>query len=41
MFEKQRDYFTDKGPYRQGYGLPSDNIWLWEFDRKEGRMPKN
>ena len=40
MFEKQRHYSTDKGPHRQGYGLPSDHIWLWEFNRKE-LMPLN
>ena len=38
---KQRHYSADKGLYSQGYGLPSDHIWLWELDRKEGRMPKN
>ena len=25
----------------QGYGLLSGHIWLWELDRKEGRMPNN
>ena len=38
---KQRQYSADKGPYSQGYGLPSDHIWLWELDLKEGRTPKN
>ena len=36
--EKQRHYSTNKGPYSQGYGLPSGHIQL---DRKEGRMLKN
>ena len=39
--EKQRHYSADKGPYSQGYGLPSGHIQLWELDHKEGRMPKN
>ena len=39
--EKQRHYFTNKGPYSHGYGLPSGHIRLWDLDRKEGRMPKN
>ena len=39
---KSRDItLLDKGPYSQGYGLPSGHIRLWELDRKEGRMPKN
>ena len=36
--EKQRHYLADKGPYSQGYGLPSGHVWLWELDHKEGRM---
>ena len=39
--EKQRYYSADKGPYSQGYGLPSSHVQLWELDRKQGRMPKN
>ena len=39
--ERQRHYSADKGPYRQGYGLPSGHIWWWELDCKEGRAPKN
>ena len=39
--EKQRHYSANKGPYNQGYGLPSGYVRLWELDRKEGRMPKN
>ena len=27
--EKQRHYFAGKGPYSQGYGLPSGHIRLW------------
>ena len=39
--ERQRHYSADKGPYSQGYGLPSGHIQLWELDCKEDRMPKN
>ena len=39
--ERQRHYSADKGPYSQGYGLPSGHIRLWELDCKEGRMLKN
>ena len=39
--EKQGHYSVDKGPYSQGYGLPSGPIQLWELGCKEGRMPKN
>ena len=39
--EKQRHYFANKGPYSQGYGLPSDHVRLWEQNHKKGRMPKN
>ena len=37
---KSRD-ITDKCPYSQGYGLPTDHVWLWDLDGKDGRMPKN
>ena len=39
--EKQRHHSANKGPYSQGYGLPSDHVWLRELDCKEGRVPKN
>ena len=39
--EKQRLYSANKCLYSQGYSLPSGHVWLWELDRKEGRMPKN
>ena len=32
--KKQRYHSTDKGPYSQGYDLPSGCIWLWELDPK-------
>ena len=37
---KSRHYSTGKGPYSQGYGLPSGHIRLWDSDHKEGRMQK-
>ena len=39
--EKQKQYSVDKGPYSQGYGLPSGHVQMWELDHKEGRMLKN
>ena len=33
--ERQRHYSANKGPYNQGYGLPSDHIWLWEWTVKK------
>ena len=39
--EMQRYYRADKGPYSQGYGLPSGHVQLWKLNSKEGRAPKN
>ena len=39
--EKQRHYSANIGPYSSGCGLPSDHVWLWELNCKEGRAPKN
>ena len=39
--KKQRHHFANKGPYSQGYGLPSSHVQMWELDHKEGRAPKN
>ena len=39
--EKQRHYSADKGPYNQGYSLPSGQVWLWELYHKEGKAPNN
>ena len=33
--EKQRHYFTNKGPYSQSYGFSSSHVWMWELDHKE------
>ena len=32
--ENQKHYSADKGPYSQGYGLPSGHVWLCELDHK-------
>ena len=39
--KKQRHYFVNKGPSRQGYGFSSDHVWMWELDYKESWAPKN
>ena len=26
--KKQRHYFSDKGPYNQGYGFSSSHVWM-------------
>ena len=41
VLKKQRHYSASKGPYSQGYDLPSSHIQVWELDHKEGRVPKN
>ena len=33
--EKQRHYFTDKGPSSQRCDFPSCHVWMWELDYKE------
>ena len=39
--KKQRHHFANKYPYGQRYGFSSSHVWMWEFDHKEGWMPKN
>ena len=39
--KKQTHYFANKGPSRQGYGLSSGHVWMWELDYKESWVPKN
>ena len=39
--KKQRSYFADKGPSRQGYSFSSNHVWMWELDYKESWAPKN
>ena len=38
---KQRHYFANKGPSRQGYGFSSSHVWMWESDYKESWALKN
>ena len=39
--KKQRHHFADNGPYSQIYGFSSSHVWMWEFDHKEGWVPKS
>jgi len=39
--KKQRNHFTDKGPYSQSCGFSSSHIQMWELDHKKGWGPKN
>ena len=39
--KKQRHYFANKGHYSQSYDFSSGHVWMWEFDHKEGWVPKN
>ena len=32
--KKQRHYFANKGPSRQGYGFPSNHVRMWQLDLK-------
>ena len=38
---KSRDYFANKGPCSQGYGLSSGQLWMWDLDCEESWKPKN
>ena len=33
--QKQRHYFTNKGPSSQGYGFSSGHVWMRELDYKD------
>ena len=37
---KQRHHFANKGPYSQGYRLPSSHVQMLELDNREGRVLK-
>ena len=39
--KKQRHYFVNKGPSRQGYGFSSGHVWMWKLDCEESWAPKN
>ena len=38
--KKQRHYFANKGPSRQGYGFSIDHVWMWKLDYKKAEHPK-
>ena len=37
---KSRDITLPISLYSESYGFSSSHVWMWELDRKEGRMPK-
>ena len=39
--KKQRHYFSNKGPFSQGYDFSSSHVWIWKLDYKESWAPKN
>ena len=39
--EKQRHYFSNKGPSSQGYDFSSSHVWIWKLDYKESWAPRN
>ena len=39
--KKQRHYFANKGPSRQGCGFSNSHVRMWELDYKESWAPKN
>ena len=39
--EKQRQYFTNKGPSSESYVFSSSHVWMWELDHKERWLLKN
>ena len=39
--KKIYNYFANKGPYSQSYGISSSHVWMWKLDHNEGWVPKN
>ena len=37
--KKQKHYFADQGSSSQSYVFPSNHVWIWELDYKEGWVP--
>ena len=35
--QKQRHYFTNKGPSSQGFGSSSGHVWMWKLEYKESK----
>ena len=41
ILKKQRHYFANKDPSRQGYGFSSGHVWMWELAYKESWVLRN
>ena len=41
LIKKQRDYFSNKGPYSQSYGFSSSHVQMWDLNYIEGWALKN
>ena len=39
--KKRRHHFANKSLYSQSYGFSSKHVQMWEWDHKEGWVPKN
>ena len=39
--QKQRHYFSNKGPFSQSYGFSCGHVWMWELDYKESWALRN
>jgi len=39
--QKQRHYFTNKGPSSQSYRFSSSHVWMWELEYRESWAPTN
>ena len=39
--KKQRQHSASKSLYSQSYGFPSNHVWMWELDHKQGWGLKN
>jgi len=39
--QKQRHYFTEKGPSSQSYSFSSSHVWMWVLDHKKSWAQKN
>ena len=41
ILKSRNIYFANKSQSSQGYGFSCGHVWMWEFDYKEGWVPKN
>ena len=39
--QNQRHHFANKSPYSQSHGVSSIQVWMWQLDHKEDKMPRN